>query len=238
MIDLLRFRLRRHVCPPLLFFAITGCVGTSARLHASEPGWMLADLDGDHQPDVAQGRALGRTTDGYFYEVQLQLSSDASARSFFFFHNNALGLRITAHDIDGDDDVDLIISDRFFDQDIGVWLNDGRGRFSRSLPGLFASSLPADLAFLPAHPGFRTQRTGVRERRRPGGLAAARYVLPLPLRRSTRQQYPVEWDLRFAVDPLHQRPPPLSFLLIQHHKASEYRDRAVGALHHVRYPAD
>ncbi len=213
MIDLLRFRLRRHFCLLTLFFALTGCnVQKSPRLHLPASGWMLADLDGDHEPDFAQSLALGRAKDGYFYEVQLQLSSEASARSFFLFHNNALGLRITAHDIDGDNDIDLIISDRFFGEYIGIWLNDGRGRFSKSLPGLFASSLPADLAFLPADAGFGTQRTGVRERRRPAhGLAAARCVEPLPLRHSTRRRYPFEWPVRFAEDPLHQRPPPTVF---------------------------
>jgi hypothetical protein len=215
MIDLLRFRLRRRLCLLAVFFVITACnVQKPARVHLPASAWMLADLDGDHEPDIAQGLALGRTKDGYFYEVQLQLSSDASARSFFLFHNNALGLRITAHDIDGDHDIDLIISDRFFGEHIGIWLNDGRGRFSKSLAGLFASSLPVDLAFLPADPGFRTQRRGVQERRRPAhGLTATRYVEPLPLKPSTRQRYPAEWAIRFAVDPLHQRPPPTHFPL-------------------------
>jgi hypothetical protein len=215
MIDLLRFRLRGHLCLLTLFFAITGCnVQKSTRLHLLASGWMLADLDGDHEPDVAQSLALGRAKDGYCYEVQLQLSSDASARSFFLFHNNSLGLRITAHDIDGDNDIDLIISDRFFGEHIGIWLNDGRGRFSKSLSGLFASSLPSDLAFLPADAGFGTQRTGVRERRRPAyGLTPTRYVEPLPLKPSTGQRYPVEWAIRFAVNPLRQRPPPTHFPL-------------------------
>jgi hypothetical protein len=215
VIDLLRFPLRPYVCLLTLFFAVTGCnVQNSARLHLPASGWMLADLDGDHEPDVAQGLALGRAKDGYFYEVQLQLSSDASARSFFLFHNNALGLRIIAHDIDGDNDIDLIISDRFLGEHIGIWLNDGRGRFSESRPGLFASSLPADFAFLPADAGFGTQQTGIRERRRPAhSLAAARYVERLPLRHSTPGRYPVEWTVHFAVDPLHQRPPPTNFPL-------------------------
>jgi len=79
-------------------------------------GWVLADLDGDHEPDVAGGVRLGRTKDGYVYNVQIRLSRDASSNSFPVFHNNALGLRITGLDIDGDNDIDLIISDRFFGQ--------------------------------------------------------------------------------------------------------------------------
>ena len=48
---------------------------------------------------------------------------------------------------------------------IGIWLNDRQGRFSKSRPGLLASSLPSDLAFLtadqrlmPQHP-IKSQKT-------------------------------------------------------------------------------
>src|SRR5436853_6880906 len=115
MIDLMRFRLRRYLCLLTLFFAIAGCnLQNSSRLHPPASAWMLADLDGDHEPDVAQGLALGRTKDGYFYEVQIQLSSNASARTLFLLHNSALGLRIPAHYLDGDDDIGLILTYRFF----------------------------------------------------------------------------------------------------------------------------
>src|SRR5262245_61429683 len=71
------------------------------RLPFSESSWLLSDLDGDHAPDFATGQRLGRTADGYFYRVQLQLSSDLSFSSFTVFHNNALGVKITSVDIDG-----------------------------------------------------------------------------------------------------------------------------------------
>src|SRR5262249_12832248 len=109
-----------------LFFSISGYCSDALkslptsethrafRLSFPESSWLLTDLDGDHTPDVATGQRLGHTRDGYFYLVQLQLSSDASSSSFTVFHNNALGLRITGVDIDGDNDTDLIISDRLF----------------------------------------------------------------------------------------------------------------------------
>src|SRR5262249_2896966 len=128
----------------LLFFSISGyCSGALNSLPSSETqspfrlcfpesSCVLTDLDGDHRADFATGQRLDRTTDGYFYRVQLQLSSDASSNSFTVFHNNALGLRISGVDIDGDNDTDLIISDRFFSQHIGIWLNDGKGHFVKS----------------------------------------------------------------------------------------------------------
>src|SRR5262245_15216159 len=111
----------------ILFFSMSAyyCAATSLptsgtpnaiRLSFPESGWVLSDLDGDHKLDFAGGQDLGPTKDGYFYRVQFQLSSDASPSSFTVVHNNALGLKIAAVDIDGDDDTDLIISDRFFGQ--------------------------------------------------------------------------------------------------------------------------
>src|SRR5262249_52094852 len=106
----------------LLFFSISGyCRGATKALPSSwtqnasrpyslESGWELADLDGDRTPDFVLGEPLGRSKDAYFYRVQLQLSSDTPSTSFTVVHDDALGLKITGLDIDGDDDIDLIIS--------------------------------------------------------------------------------------------------------------------------------
>src|SRR5215510_5470930 len=106
----------------LLFFSISGyCsdalkstttseIQSAFRFDFPESSWVLTDLDGDHAPDFATGQRLGRSTDGYSYRIQLQLSSESSSSSFTVFHNNVLGLRITGVDIDGDDDIDLVIS--------------------------------------------------------------------------------------------------------------------------------
>jgi hypothetical protein len=82
---------------------------TAFRPRFPESSQVLTDLNGDHKPDFAAAQRLGRTEDGYFYSVQLQLSRDASSSSFTVFHNNALGLKITGVDIDGDNDIDLVL---------------------------------------------------------------------------------------------------------------------------------
>src|SRR5262249_26227353 len=132
---------------------------SSIRFYPSELGGLLPDLDGDQEPDLAGSQRLARTKDGYFYQVRLLLSSDAPS-SFTVVHNDALGLKITALDIDGDDDVDLLISDRFFTQHIGIWLNDGKGHFVKSLPGRFSPISSVDLAFVRADRSFVRQPTG------------------------------------------------------------------------------
>src|SRR5262249_15583064 len=160
MVHHVRHRLRPFLFLMLLLYSISGyCRDGAKSLPSSEtqnafrfysPGstWVLSDLDGDHTPDFAGGQRLGRTEDGYFYQVQLQVSSGASSSSFTFFHNNALDLKISGVDVDGDNDIDLVISDRFLHQHIGVWLNDGKGHFVKSPPGRFAPNPSSDLAFV------------------------------------------------------------------------------------------
>jgi hypothetical protein len=51
---------------------------------------------------------------------------------------------IAAVDVDGDHDLDLVISSRFPLQRIGVWINDGKGSFTQNLYTLY--SAPVDLS--------------------------------------------------------------------------------------------
>jgi hypothetical protein len=213
------FGLRHCLLLSTLIFVLSGCRDaaqgqptsepqSSIRFYAFESGGLLADLDGDHEPDLADSQRLARTKDGYFYQVRLLLSSDAPS-SFTVFTDNALGLKITALDIDGDDDVDLIIFDRFFSQQIGIWLNDGKGRFVKSLPGRFSSISSADLAFETADLSLVGQPTGESARRRlPESLTTAGYIQPLPVRSTALSRHPVERAVHFLVDPLRERAPP------------------------------
>src|SRR5262249_8949563 len=149
-----------------------------------------------------------------FYRVQLQLSSDASSSSFTVLHNNALGLRITGVDVDGDNDTDLIISDRFFRKHIGIWLNDGKGHFVKSLAGLFFPTAGSDRVFTAVDLTSAGQPTIDKQQRRfPGYLAAVGYILPLLLKGPASKQHPFEWRFHFAADSLRQRGPPTASAL-------------------------
>jgi hypothetical protein len=105
--------------------------------------WALADLDGDHQPDFAQGRRVGHSKSGYLYRVDLKLSLDQALRSFTFTDSDAMNVRIDAIDVDGDNDLDLVISDLPFGHKIGVWINDGNGVFERQSADLYPAAFSA-----------------------------------------------------------------------------------------------
>jgi len=205
----------------LLFFSISGyCRGATkglpsswtqnaSRLYSLESQWVLADLDGDRTPDLALGERLGRSKDAYFYRVQLQLSSDTPSTSFTVVHDDALGLKITGLDIDGDDDIDLIISDRFSHQHIGIWLNDGKGHFVKSLPGRFSPNPDSDLAFVAVDLDWSWQPSVDKQQRRLlNYLPTTGYIQPLRFKRAALNQHDVEWLFRFAAISLQQRAPP------------------------------
>jgi len=91
----------------------------------------VADLNGDHLPDVASGVNTGRTSKGYSYRVDVDLSGNAAQKSFFsVYSEEPNGLNIEAIDVDGDHDLDLVITGRLSLQPIGVWINDGSGGFT------------------------------------------------------------------------------------------------------------
>ena len=106
MANRLPFQLPIILCLLVLSFALskpyveksqpTPAPQNLAPLYLHGPGFALADLNGDQELDLAEGLCLGRTKDGYFYQVQLRLSGDTSSNVFTIFHNNALGLKSLA----------------------------------------------------------------------------------------------------------------------------------------------
>jgi hypothetical protein len=97
-------------------------------------GWILADLDHDGKPDIASGHRVSHNADGYLYQIELRLSTEDRRRTGLvtLSHTDALGLQISAIDIDGDKDLDLVIGGRFTATHSNVFLNDGNGRFVES----------------------------------------------------------------------------------------------------------
>ena len=87
------FRLRYCLCVSILLFTISGYSRAAEKsqptanpqnsigLYPPESRWVLADLEGDQEPDFAESRRLDRTRDGYSYQVQLLLSSDGPSSS-------------------------------------------------------------------------------------------------------------------------------------------------------------
>src|SRR5262245_17896358 len=92
----------------------------------------VADLDGDKIRDVASGVRVGQTEKGYLYRIDLDLSSNAAPTSLLVYSSELTGLNVEALDVDGDSDLDLVVSGRLTSQPSGVWINDGKGHFSET----------------------------------------------------------------------------------------------------------
>lgn len=101
----------------------------------SNPGRLpflaVADFDGDQEDDVATGGRMGDSYGGYFYHVTIGLSGSRRSSSITVFDRRSIGLIVSPFDVDGDHDLDLIITSLPFYQPIGVWINDGSGKFER-----------------------------------------------------------------------------------------------------------
>jgi hypothetical protein len=90
-------------------------------------GWVLADLNGDQNVDLATARSGRHDANGYAQEVRITLGS-LQQTSFRFLSPGAT-VELSSQDVDGDDDGDLVVFEPLSSQPIGVWINDGTGSF-------------------------------------------------------------------------------------------------------------
>jgi hypothetical protein len=149
-----QYRLHHCIAPVILLLATT-LLWCSTAIAADGPrelplpphidspigsGWAIADLDGDHKADLALSRKIGSGGKGYLYRVDLTLSQTTQSDSFTFSNADLLGVNISAVDVDGDHDLDLVISSRLFGRRIGIWINDGAGSFTEDLHGLYPAA--------------------------------------------------------------------------------------------------
>lgn len=106
-------------------------------LHSS-PG--VGDFDGDNRADIAFARPQGRVNGAYRYQVEVRLSAQPGAT--FDVDSGAVGgLRITTRDVDGDHDLDLVITTTFGGLRVGVWINDGHGQFTQGVAESYPLSI-------------------------------------------------------------------------------------------------
>ena len=141
----------------LLFFA--GLFGTAvtaagaSRWPAASSGayqsFSVADFDQDSRPDLARiqpGKSNGRNTD---YWVDLQLS--AAGRQTFQIVAPIGSVQITSRDVNGDSLPDLVLTSTWVKQPVAIFLNDGRGTFSRVEPAAFPEAFGESQARLVSH---------------------------------------------------------------------------------------
>src|ERR1041384_2264292 len=70
----------------------------------------VADLNGDHIPDGASGVETGHTSLGFSFRMDVALSGTSATKSFTVLSSEPMGVNVEALDVDGDHDLDLVIS--------------------------------------------------------------------------------------------------------------------------------
>jgi hypothetical protein len=112
-------------------------LGTAARPF----GWSTAigDLNTDGTPDFVIADRTSRRTGGYTYRIQFSVSGLKPRSVSFESMRDALTVRIS--DVDHDNDPDVVVSAVLSREVVGVWLNDGGGRFQAADVRLFASEI-------------------------------------------------------------------------------------------------
>ena len=101
----------------------------------SVSGWVLADLNGDQQIDLASASSGLSDDGGYAQEVRVTMG--AFRETSFHFQSRGSTVELSSRDVDGDHDGDLIVFEPLSSQPIGVWLNDGAGSFHEAPLGAF-----------------------------------------------------------------------------------------------------
>jgi hypothetical protein len=112
---------------PLFAAAATNPVPPIPPSALSTYGWVLADLNGDQQIDLATASSARYDAGGYAQEVRVTLGG--SQETSFRFQSRGANVELSTQDVDGDHDGDLIVFEPLSNQPIGVWLNDGAGSF-------------------------------------------------------------------------------------------------------------
>jgi hypothetical protein len=103
-------------------------------------GFTMADFTGDTHPDLATVELNGFDSASALYVIDVQFSE--GGRQLLRMKAPLGGLFITAKDVTGDGNLDLVISAARSGNPLTVFLNDGHGHFTAAEPSAFASILP------------------------------------------------------------------------------------------------
>lgn len=114
--------------------------GTSLSLQGAGARFAIADFDGDSKADVVTvlSTASGRSSTQYVVELRF----GSGVRNWIDVVAPSGGLRLRALDVNGDTQLDLVVTTQWLDEPVTVLLNDGRGNFSKQDPSNFPAAAP------------------------------------------------------------------------------------------------
>ena len=139
----MRWIARSFVRCTSLMFVIVAASGLLLASSGNCPGWAIADFDGDNRPDVAIANPSRRNT----HELEVQLSTRSNNQiAAPALPASSLGFHLSPRDVDGDHDLDIVVTAGILRQPVAIWINDGQGGFSEG-----------DLLSYPAPSGWETQ---------------------------------------------------------------------------------
>jgi hypothetical protein len=99
--------------------------------------FVFADLDGDQQPDLALVETQSQHSSRTNYSIRLKFSH--GAESAIPVDGPVGGLRLAARDVNGDDNLDLVVTANLDGGFVEVLLNDGSGNFTVASSGSYAA---------------------------------------------------------------------------------------------------
>ena len=85
-------------------------------------------MDGDRIPDLAQIESQNPRSANTNYSIHVKLS--AGVESAIGVSGPMGGLRVAARDVNGDDNLDLVVTSNLDSSFVEVFLNDGHGNFA------------------------------------------------------------------------------------------------------------
>jgi hypothetical protein len=162
------------------------------------PVWAYADFDGDFKPDLIQIR---RT----FLELRLSTGKELHLASVT--GSDAPDSEIVVVDLDGDNDFDIVVRNRFLKQHTSIWLNDGKGLFTKSATRDF--SFPIEHSSWRQSPTIDPGTALVVKISRPLTVAGDAWVQPPPSSGRTLHTASGTHAAQHHTDTSHLRGPPI-----------------------------